>query len=237
MNNEREPHVWDDVISDLDRMVYGAYERPLPRVRRPALLLIDWYNSVLGDRPEPLPQALERFPSSCGLAGWEALPVAERLLAAARESGVPVFYTTGETRAEARPHDVSATKRVSSRGSVRDPGWYMEIVEPLRPRPGEIVIYKQRASAFFGTALISHLVQLGVDGLVVSGETTSGCVRASVVDAYSYGLPVLLVEEGAFDRSAISHKINLFDMGHKYAWCVHEETGVETLRSASLAAV
>src|SRR4029077_2450393 len=82
--------------------------------------------------------------------------------------------------------------------------------------PGDVVITKQRASAFFGTPLIAHLTQLGVRTLIVCGESTSGCVRASAVDAYSYGFHVVLVEECCFDRSPLSHKVNLFDLHHKY---------------------
>ena len=221
-----ETHPWDDVITELDRLVYAPYERPLPVVRRPALLFIDYYNAVFGDRPEALPQALERHPSSCGLAGWDALPSAERLLGAARRAEVPVFYTTGETRPEAGGGRVRATKRGSA-GTSRE--WGAAIVDPLKPGPEDIVIYKQRASGFFGTPLVSHLVQMGIDGLIVAGETTSGCVRASVVDAYSYGFPVLLVEEATFDRSLITHKINLFDLHHKYAWVVKEAVAVQAM--------
>ncbi|MEK7217221.1 MAG: isochorismatase family protein [Chloroflexota bacterium] len=221
-----EPHVWDDVMTDLDRAVYGnAYARPLPRPRRPALLLIDYYNAVFGDRPESVLEALPRFPSSCGLAAWEALPFAEQLMAAARQSSAPIFYTTGETRPESQPQLANATKR---KGSGRT-NWDMAIVDSLSPRPGDTVIYKQRASAFFGTPLSAHLVQLGVDGLVVAGESTSGCVRASVVDAYSHGFPVLLAEEATFDRSLTSHKVNLFDMHHKYAWVVKTSNASEAL--------
>ncbi len=232
--------IWDDVVTDLDRVVYASYERPLPVLHRPALLFIDYYNAVFGDHPEPLPEAMERFPSSCGLAGWEALPHAERLLAAARGLDVPVFYTTGETRPEAGRGKVRATKRQSAEpfdGARGSPEWGMQIVESLRPLPGEAVIYKQRASGFFGTPLVSHLVQLGVDGLIVAGESTSGCVRASVVDAYSYGFPVLLVGEATFDRSQISHKINLFDLHHKYAWVVGVETAVAAMKGSSTEAL
>lgn len=220
--------IWDDAITDLDRLIYAAYERPLPQPKRPALLFIDYYNSVFGDHPEPLPEAMERYPSSCGLAAWEALPHAERLLAAARRSDIPVFYTTGETRPEAGRGKVRATKRQSA-GSLE---WGMQIVDSLRPQDGDVVIYKQRASGFFGTPLVSHLVQMGIDGLIIAGESTSGCVRASVVDAYSNGFPVLLVGEATFDRSVISHKINLFDLHHKYAWVVDTNTAIEAMEKA-----
>ena len=79
-----------------------------------------------------------------------------------------------------------------------------------------MVITKQRASAFYGTPLTAHLTQLGIQTLIVCGESTSGCVRASSVDAYSNGFHVVLVEECCFDRSMLSHKINLFDLHHKY---------------------
>lgn len=221
-----EPHIWDDVVTDQDRAVYGsAYARPLPQPRRPALLLIDYYNAVFGDRPEPVLEALPRFPSSCGLAAWEALPFAERLVAAARQSGAPIFYTTGETRFEARPELAAATKR---KGGAKS-SWDMAIVESHSPQTGDTVVYKQRASSFFGTPLSAHLVQLGVDGLVVAGESTSGCVRASVVDAYSHGFPVLVAGEATFDRSLLSHKVNLFDMHQKYAWVVKTATAVAAL--------
>ena len=84
-----------------------------------------------------------------------------------------------------------------------------------------MIIYKQRASAFFGTPLIALLMQLDRKSLVVCGESTSGCVRASVVDAYSYGFHTVMVEECCFDRSMLSHKVNLFDLHHKYADVMH----------------
>jgi nicotinamidase-related amidase len=83
------------------------------------------------------------------------------------------------------------------------------------------VIYKECASAFFGTPLIAHLRRLGVESLIICGESTSGCVRASTVDAYSYGFHNVLVEECTYDRSMLSHKVNLFDLHHKSADVMH----------------
>ena len=88
---------------------------------------------------------------------------------------------------------------------------------------GEVVIYKERASGFFGTPLIAHLRQAGADSLIIFGESTSGCVRASTVDAYSYGFHNVVVEECTYDRSMLSHKVNLFDLHHKYADVMHIE--------------
>jgi nicotinamidase-related amidase len=109
-----------------------------------------------------------------------------------------------------------------------------EIFEVLAPAPGETVIYKQRASIFHGTALHAHLNQLGVRSLIVAGETTSGCVRASVVDGYSQGYHVSVVEECCFDRSLLTHKVNLFDMHHKYADVMHIDEVLAHLGASGL---
>jgi maleamate amidohydrolase len=108
---------------------------------------------------------------------------------------------------------VTATKR---RKIPQDPAVYA-IRSDFKPQPGDVVITKQRASVFFGTPLVAHLTQLGVRTVIICGESTSGCVRASAVDAYSHGFHVVLVEECCFDRSLLSHKVNLFDLHHKYA--------------------
>ena len=81
----------------------------------------------------------------------------------------------------------------------------------------DIVIYKSRPSIFFGTPLLTMLAALKVDTLLVCGGTTSGCVRASVIEAHTNNFRVAVIEEGTFDRGQISHKINLFDMNAKYA--------------------
>ena len=83
--------------------------------------------------------------------------------------------------------------------------------------------FRKRASGFFGTPLIAHLRKAGADSLIIFGESTSGCVRASTVDAYSYGFHNVVVEECTYDRSMLSHKVNLFDLHHKYADVMHIE--------------
>jgi maleamate amidohydrolase len=220
-------HCWDDVMGDTERRVYRAYERERNFGRRPALLLIDLYNRVFGDRREPLPDALERFPSSCGEAAWDALEPLKSLLAAARAAGHPIVHTTNENRVEA------VLGRATQRLARVDDEWGSAIVEPLTPIEGELVVYKTRASAFFGTPLSTHLQRLGVDTVVVGGESTSGCVRASAVDAYSHGFEVMVVEEATFDRIEISHKVNLFDLHHKYATVVHLDEALDYLQHAS----
>jgi maleamate amidohydrolase len=92
-----------------------------------------------------------------------------------------------------------------------------DIIDEVAPLPGEAVLRKSSPSAFWGTPLAGHLNYLGVDTIITCGESTSGCVRASVVDGCTYRYRMIVVEEGVFDRHEAAHAINLFDMNQKYA--------------------
>jgi len=207
-------HAWETAIDDEIRQIAGDYESGRGFQDRPALLCIDNYNAVFGTRPEPLLEARQRFPSSCGLAAWEALVPTKQLMAAARAAGVPVIHTTHDDLTQSRRSRLAATKR--SRRDA-DPVWEHTFFPDLAPAGGELVIRKVSAGAFFGTPLIAHLVQMGVNQLVVCGNSTSGCVRTSVVEGFMHGFRMAVVEDGVFDRNWLSHKINLFDMHSKYA--------------------
>jgi nicotinamidase-related amidase len=225
MIEDFEDHCWRDVVSAADLEVYSHYRRKTFVGPTPALLAIDLYElAYLGGAKAPV-ELVESYPSSCGRYAYEAIEPTRRLFAAARRAGLPIFYTTGDMRSESRPDLVGATKRV--RSSV-DPTDYA-IRPEFKPQKGDVVITKQRASAFYGTPLTAHLTQLGVQTLLLCGESTSGCVRASAVDAYSHGYHVVLVEECCFDRSLLSHKINLFDLHHKYADVMHLDEVVADL--------
>jgi nicotinamidase-related amidase len=97
--------------------------------------------------------------------------------------------------------------------------------------PNEFVIWKQRPSIFFGTTAITHMLELQIDSLLFCGGTTSGCVRAAVVDAFSYNLRCAVLEEACFDRSQASHAINLFDMNAKYADVVKVDAAIQYVES------
>jgi nicotinamidase-related amidase len=90
------------------------------------------------------------------------------------------------------------------------------IAEEIQPAPGDVVLQKRRPSAFFGTNLIDTLIYARIDTVIVAGMSTSGCVRATVVDAFSYNYRVAIPEECVADRSSISHKVSLMDMHMKY---------------------
>lgn len=226
-----EQHVWDDVIDDDTRAIYGPYGRKRWIGERPAVIAIDLYNFVFEGGPRPVRELLDRYPSACGKAAWDAIAPIQRLLALGRERGLPIAYSTGEARPE-----TDVTVRSTQRGSRRANAHDYTIKDEFAPQPGDIVVRKQRASAFFGTPLIAQLVQRGIDTLIFCGESTSGCVRASAVDAYSYGFHIVIVEECTFDRSPISHKVNLFDLHQKYADVMHLEEVEQHLLSLPKAA-
>ena len=212
-----EDHCWKDIVSPEILDIYRPYRRDTYIGQRPALLAIDLYNLAFEGGPLPVHEVIKAHPSSCGLNAWNAIKPIQELMAAVRSRGFPVIYTTSEDRKDSKPKIVHATHR--KKQNISDDAH--DIHEEFKPEPDDLIIYKQRASGFFGTPLISHLTQLKIDSLIVCGESTSGCVRATVVDAYSYGFHTAVVEECCFDRSVLSHKVNLFDLHHKYADVMH----------------
>jgi maleamate amidohydrolase len=202
-----EDHCWRDVVPAETLEVYRAYRRETRIVGRAAVLAVDLFSGVFPDGPMSLAEAVARNPRSCGPDAWAARAPIAALLDHARSRGVPVLFSTQD------PETSRATHRPPSPRDAAD----LALDPAFGPRPGELVVPKRRASVFFETDLAAHLTRLGVDTLVLCGETTSGCVRATAVDAYSHGLHAVVVEEAVFDRSPLSHKVSLFDLHHKYA--------------------
>lgn len=211
MTRDFEDHCWKDVVSPEELEIYKHYQRDVYVGARPALLAIDLYNFVYRGDPTKYPHELaDEFPNSCGKFAWDAVEPTKKLFAACRAAGMPIIYLSGSTR--------KGRVRSTNRQTGYDVGDDMLDIHPaFEVQDSDILIRKERASAFHSTPLVAHLTRLGVSSLIVCGESTSGCVRASVVDAYSYGYHVTVAEECVFDRSQLTHKMNLFDMHHKYA--------------------
>lgn len=215
--------IWDDFLTERDRQVLAAagYGAQQGYGKRPALVVIDVNYFFCGDRPEPILESIKRWRNSCGEDAWPAIKVIGRLLEAARGKGVPVIYTTGTARPDLwnRGSWLWINDRAGEDSAVRRPRNVdgTEIIPEIAPAPQDIVVRKEKPSGFFGTPLLSYLVLLGCDSLIVTGTTTSGCVRATVVDAFSNNFRVTVVEDGCFDRSQASHAINLCDMNAKMA--------------------
>ena len=228
MARDFEDHCWRDIVSDEILRVYEPYHRDLFVGERPALLAIDLYNLVYrGGAKEPH-EIIGEYPSSCGKYAWDAVEPTKALFTAARIAGIPVVYTTAPMTST-----VVATNRQAGLASSDDD---YDIFEAFAPQDGDIMIVKERASAFYGTPILPELNRLGVKSLIVCSESTSGCVRASTVDAYSAGYHVSIAEECVFDRSLLSHKVNLFDLHHKYADVLGVDEIVTHLEKAKQAA-
>lgn len=228
MARDFEDHCWKDVIGPEVLAIYEPYRRNLRLPSRPALLAVDLYRLVYRGGAKP-PHELLDYPNTCGIYAWNAIEPTKRLFAAARTAGLPIIYLTSSTR----PKRVQSTKRRPITEDIPDA---YEIFEAFTPEPDDIIIRKERASGFAGTPLLATLNELDVDGLIVCGESTSGCVRATVVDAYSSGYHVSVVEECVFDRAEINHKVNLFDMHHKYADVMTLDEVIAKLSDAGLRA-
>lgn len=221
-----EDHCWKDFVDPKALEIYAAYERETYIGEKPALLAIDLYKLAYQGGNKPVNDLIHKYPSTCGENAWNAIPDTQTLFKACREKRIPIVYSTTESRDEANISKAYATNRQK----VAQDTELWEIKEEFSPQPGDLIVYKQRASAFYGTPLIAQLNQMDIDSLIVCGESTSGCVRASVLDAYSNGIHVTMAEEACFDRYLDTHKMNLFDLHHKYADVMHVDEIVAELK-------
>lgn len=215
--------VWEDFLTEDDKKLVA--QRSLRTPHGPgkvnALLLVDMQVTACGI-DAPIVDQLDRFPGSCGPHAWKSIPVQQRLLAAARAAGMPVIYSkhifhgyTGMTQ---------ATGTVFAATDPRS-----EVPPEVAMADGDILVEKQTPSCFAFTNL--HLIaqQMGIDGFLVVGNSTSGCVRATCVDGEAMGYKMQVIEEGVFDRIELSHAAALFDMQFKICDVIDESRALEII--------
>jgi maleamate amidohydrolase len=225
---------WDGIISEEDqKATYAAgFGRPSSIGRRPALLIIDVQYRTVGTTPQPFMEAIKEFPTACGQVGWVAVRQIARVLALFRQRGWPVLYpyvSPKESFDKGRLADkVPALMTVAKRG--------YDFVAEVAPEKDDVLLPKKHPSAFFGTPLASYLIERGVDTMVVTGCTTSGCVRGTVVDGFAYNFRILVPHDCVYDRSQVSHAVNLFDMSEKYADVMSTDMALAALQSVAQAA-
>ncbi|MFZ7942253.1 MULTISPECIES: isochorismatase family protein [Bacillaceae] len=228
--------IWDQYLDEQDKKVYqeAGLGKKMGIGQKPALVIVDVQYGFTGDSPEDIEQSIQKYPTSCGERSWAAIEQIKNLLNKAREIDIPVFFTIIEGSKSA------SNERVAIKGNIFDHPALLEgekgtqVVEELKPQYGEIVISKKKPSAFFGTPLVSYLTAQQIDTVIVTGCTTSGCVRATVIDAFSNNYRVVVPEECAFDRGIASHAINLFDMQQKYADVVPVEEVISELEGLKI---
>jgi maleamate amidohydrolase len=203
--------------ADLHTSYAGAFDGHLPFGNRPALLIVDFVMAYLD-------------PTSSLYANVEdALASNERLLAAARAAGIPVIFTKVEYSPGGADGGLFYRKVPALKHFVK--GSPLGAFPPsLQPQQTELVVTKQYASAFFGTPLASTLTALGIDTLLITGLSTSGCVRASALDALQHGFAPFVVREACGDRHPAPHEANLFDLQAKYAEVISEAVAIAHLK-------
>lgn len=223
--------VWDKFLTERDKVVLdvAGYGTRAGFGARPALIVIDVSYGFTGDRPEPILDSIKRWSNSCGEESWVAVNQIGRLAKAFRARRLPVIYSTGFARDD--NWDAGSWSWKNSRtdeavAPASNARGANEIVDELRPLREDIVVLKQKPSAFFGTNLVSYLTLLGCDSVILTGCTTSGCVRATAIDAFSYNYRCAVIEDACFDRCEASHAITLYDMHCKYADVVSTDEAI-----------
>ncbi len=206
---------------DLAANYVGAFDGRLSFGKRPALLIVDFVMAYL-DKSSPLYAHVE-----------DALESNIRLLAAARAAGIPIIFTNVVYEKDGSDGGLFYKKIPSLRVFVKGSP-YGAFPPSLQPLDGERIISKQFASAFFGTALTDILTTAAIDTLLITGLSTSGCVRATALDALQSGFAPFVVRDACGDRHSAPHDANLFDLQAKYAEVVSEGEAIEFLRSSAL---
>jgi maleamate amidohydrolase len=196
----------------------GAFDGHLQVGKKAALLIVDVVVAYLDPASNLYAQAESALASN------------ERLLAVAYEAGVPVVFTNVEYQADGADGGYFFRKVPALRAFLK--GSPMgTFPATLQPGAKDIVVTKQYASAFFGTSLAATLHSMGVDTVFVTGFSTSGCVRASALDALQNGFAPFVVSDACADRHPGPHEANLFDLQAKYAEVVDEARAIALLRS------
>jgi maleamate amidohydrolase len=206
------------MCDDLTENYRGAFDGNLGFGEKPALILVDFVQAYF-DEGSPLYANVDA-----------ALASALRIRDAARSATIPIFYTNVVYQKGGVDGGVFYRKvpalEVFVEGNPLG-GWPRGLI----PAEDELVISKQYPSAFFGTSLAATLTANKIDTLIITGLTTSGCVRATCIDAVSNGFIPIVVEDACGDRHEAPHAANLFDMNAKYADVVDEKTVVQQLKS------
>ncbi|MGV2125612.1 isochorismatase family protein [Agrobacterium vitis] len=218
--------VWDRFLTDDDKLVVARRaRRPLNGPgRRNALLIIDMQVTACG-LDKPIYEQLDLYSGACGPHAWKAIPVQQRLLAAARAAQMPVIYSKHVF------YDISGLPEARSDNNFSARNAKSDIPPEVAMQSGDLLVEKQTPSCFAFTNLHLMLSNLNVDGLFLAGNSTSGCVRATAVDGTALGYKTQVIEEAVFDRIEMSHAAALFDMQFKICDVISEDEALSQFSS------
>lgn len=205
------------MTDSLEQSYAADFRGHLPFGARPALIVIDAVRAYV-DPDSPLYAGVEA-----------AVDVIATLLAGARATGIPVFYTVVSYRPDGSDGGLFWKKLPALRAFAQGSP-YAAIPDAIAPRPDELVLTKQYASAFFGTPLSSDLASRRIDTLMITGFSTSGCVRATALDALQHGYAPFVIKDACGDRHPAPHEANLFDLQAKYAEVIDAAEALRLMR-------
>jgi nicotinamidase-related amidase len=176
--------------------------------------MVDFQRAVVGE-DRPILDQISRYPSGIGRGAWAAVRRLVPFVAEMRRLGVPIVHTRLALRPSPPPPSGIYGNRVDREWDSSDTS-DEEIIPELAPSEGELVVHKVHASAFLGTPLLPFLVGNGIETILLAGGSTSGCVRATAVDAAGRGFRVAVLAEATYDRIGVSHAASLLDIWMKY---------------------
>lgn len=225
-----DPKPWEGLIPTEDALSFKKdaefVDRDISAGTKPALIIVDMTRAFVDGR----------YPTGWTETGVPAATANAKLLAAAREAGIPVYFTKGYPYADYVPTPAQRGRWKMGGRQTPDPSLAPGdvIVDEIAPIAGEVIIDKgSKPSGFFGTPLSSLLTYDAIDTCIVTGMTTSGCVRATVLDAFQYNYNVIIPHEACADRSQVSHKVSLFDLHMKYADVVSVDETIAYMQMVS----
>lgn len=218
---------WQAALPAAERRVYeaGGFGQRTDPGRSLAVIVVDATYGFVGHRDLTDTENGARYPNWCGRSAWDSVPVLRTLVEAADQGGLPLVLTVGVPPDDPRNPWRRKHARLTDR---RDDD--LAVIADLTVS-GARVMSKFAPSAFFASGLAEWLRERDVTDVLVGGCTTSGCVRATVVDAFSHGFSTFVVSDAVFDRAATSHAVSLFEMNQKYATVIPSGPALESIAS------
>jgi nicotinamidase-related amidase len=186
---------------------------------RTALIVVDVTYGFTGSEGLSLEEAIAEFGPACGPVSWETLPRIAKLIGLFRDLSRPVIFTRSHMY-----NNLFAGKATKSTRSLSPDPKFNDFPPQILPQENEWILEKTRASVFFQTPMASYLVQNGVDTVVLCGVSTSGCVRATIVDSFSHGFRTIAIDDACGDQDSEPHDANMRDVGRRYADVIQTKT-------------